>query len=99
MLFTCAYFCHCTVLNINFQESDYSFDEDDAVSGISVRYRRTQSPFTLRLFPVNITEGERRVGDFITIDATTSVATAGECDILDIQLLQQLIIIILKKPP
>ena len=74
------YFYHCTVLNINFQESDYSFDEADNVSGISVRFRRTQSPFTLHLFPVNITEGERRVGDFITIPATTSAATAGECD-------------------
>ena len=78
------YFCHCTVLNINFQESDYSFNEAAPVSGITVRFRRTQSPFTLRLFPVNITEGERRVGDFITIDATTSAATAGECDILDV---------------
>ena len=75
-------FCHCTVLNINFQESDHSFDEAHNISDISVRFRRTQSPFTLRLFPVNITEAERRVGDFITIDATTSAATAGGCGIM-----------------
>ena len=81
---TYAYFCHCTVLNINFQDSDYSFNEAAPVSGISVRFRRTQSPFTLHLFPVNITEGKRRVGDFITIDATTSEATAGECGIVDL---------------
>ena len=71
-------------MNINFQESGYSFDEADKVSGILVRFRRTQSPFTLRLFPVNITEGKRRVGDFITIPETTSAATAGECGILDL---------------
>ena len=81
MPFICTYFCHCAVLNINIQEPDYSFDEADAVSGISVRFRRTQSSFSLRLFPVNITEGKRRVGDFITIVATTSEATAGECGI------------------
>ena len=82
MPLTYAYFCHYTVLNINFQESDYSFDEADAVSGILVRFRRTQNPFTLRLFPVDITEGKRRVGEFITIPATTNEATAGECGIL-----------------
>ena len=71
-------------MNINFQESGYSFDEADKVSGILVRFRRTQSPFTLRLFPVNITEGKRRVGDFITIPETTSAATAGDCGILDL---------------
>ena len=80
---TDAYFCHYTVLNINFQEWDYSFDEADNISGISVRFRSTQSQFTLRLFPVNITEGKRRVGDFIRIDETTSEATAGECGILN----------------
>ena len=49
-----------------------------------MQFRRTQSSFRLHLFPVNITEGLRRVGDFITIDETTSAATAGECDILDL---------------
>ena len=45
-----------TVLEINFDEADYSTDEDDptGLAGISLSLRRTQVPFRMEVIPTTI---------------------------------------------
>ena len=57
--------CTYTVLselNINFRESDYSFNEGDQESSIILQLREVQYSFTVTLHPVSITEARDPAG-------------------------------------
>ena len=76
------YFCH-KVLQINFDQSDYTIEEGSATlsSPITLQFRENQSPFTIMLSPVTVATAEAAgVGDFINavnIDPG-SIATTGD---------------------
>ena len=72
------------VLQINFEEADYSFDEDrqDFSSPIFLQFRRNQNPFTVILSTVSIKVIENEgLGDFVNLEniGNLSRATPGIC--------------------
>ena len=71
---------YCIVLEINFEEPAYRLREGDPqLPPIRLLFRRTQSPITVSLFPVSITEAIDpagfNMGDFIP--SGISEATPG----------------------
>ena len=73
---------HFTVLNINFQETDYVVNEGDLQGSIILRLRETQNPFTVTLHPVTITEARDPAGFnlslFIAAVPADAQATQGK---------------------
>ena len=72
------YFCH-KVLQINFDQSDYTIIEGSATlsSPITLIFRQNQNPFTIMLSPVTVATAEAAgVGDFINADAITAGSRA-----------------------
>ena len=62
-----------TGLEINFDEEDYSTDEQDitGLSGISLSLRETQEPFRMELIPATIgvaESAEYDLTDFLSLD-------------------------------
>ena len=62
-----------TGLEINFDEEDYSTDENDitGLSGISLSLRETQAPFRMELIPATIgvaESAEYDLTDFLSLD-------------------------------
>ena len=53
---------HCTELEINFQESDYTVSESDEEGSIVLRLTEVQNSFTLTLHPVSISEARDSAG-------------------------------------
>lgn len=80
--------CH-TVLEINFEEADYSIEEGvDLSQPIRMQFRTTQNDFTLILCPLSIEEAEKQnVGDFIDFSSILdgSRATSGDCQLATAQ--------------
>ena len=75
--------CHFIVLEINIEEADYTILEDASNPVIRLQFRRTQSSFTMTIFPVSIIDLNQRfsfnVEDFITIPVIPeALATAGQ---------------------
>ena len=66
------YFNNATVhigLELNIEEADYSVIEGETENTvIKLQFRRTQNPFTVTVYPVNITQANKRfnVGSFFT---------------------------------
>ena len=71
-------------LEINIEEADYYIIENDESNpGIELQFRRTQSSFTMTIFPVSIVDLNQRFSftaeDFIDIPVIPeAIATAGE---------------------
>ena len=78
---TCVnHFCHCTGLEISFEQPQYSIREGETLSPVMrLQFRETQNPFTVTFYPVSITTAktEFEVGDFI-MSSVIDEATAGE---------------------
>ena len=56
-------------LEVNIEEADYSVIEGEAENTvIKLQFRRTQNPFTVTVYPVNITQANKQfnVGNFFT---------------------------------
>ena len=66
----------CLALQINFRESDYSIVEgsDELSSIITLQFRETQNPFTVRLSPVAIDTAERLGLGYAFINSETITA-------------------------
>ena len=74
--------CPSAVLEINFEESDYSIEEGSRMlsSPITLQFRTNQNPFTVRLSPVTVDTAEgKELGHFINSGtiAPSSRARAG----------------------
>lgn len=78
--------CH-SVLEINFEEADYSIEEGiDLSQSIRMQFRATQNDFTLILCPLSIGEAEEQnVGRFIDFSSIESRATSGDCQLATAQ--------------
>ena len=76
---------YCTELDINIEEFYYTIREENAASNpvIRLQFRRTQSPFTMTIFPVTVNEVINFTGaaeDFIHIpQIPEALATSGGC--------------------
>ena len=67
-----------TVLEINFEEDDYSIEEGRTLSTvIRLQFRQNQNPFTVRLCPVSIDTAEAmNLGSFIDSDTIDIISRA-----------------------
>ena len=78
------YYAYCfTELQINFEKLDYCIDEGDSTANlITMRYRRTENDFTLRLTPVSMSDSESMYDVAAFVDPHDSDeearATAGD---------------------
>lgn len=63
-----------TGLEINFNEIDYSTDEDNIMGlrGISLSFRQTQTPFRMEMIPtsVDVAMTEYDLTEFLTLNVT-----------------------------
>lgn len=69
-------------LEINFEESTYFITEADTSDPhIRLQFRRTQNPFTIFLFSVNIVDMNQAINieDYVYVYSEANSATAGEC--------------------
>ena len=67
-----------TVLEINFEEDDYSIEEGRTLSTvIRLQFRQNQNQFTVRLCPVSIDTAEAmNLGSFIDSDTIDNISRA-----------------------
>ena len=79
------YFSSCAELQISFEQLHYSISEGDSVTGlITMKFRRTEYDFILRLTPVSIADSESIYDVAAFVDPKTvneeARATPGEDD-------------------
>ena len=67
------------MLEINFEESQYSVQEGETLPMMRLQFKKAQNPFTVAFYPVSITRAmtEFKLGDFIMF-SNINEATAGK---------------------